>query len=71
MPVVEVRIQPFDLYNADEVFLSSTAGGIFAVAELDGRTIGNGKPGPVTRMIREGYLALLESGEKSTPVFST
>jgi len=70
MPVVEGRIQPFDLYNADEVFLSSTAGGIFAVAELDGRTIGNGKPGPVTRMIREGYLALLESGEKSTPVFS-
>jgi len=69
IPVVEGRIQPFDLYNADEVFLSSTAGGIFPVAELDGRTIGNGKLGPVTRMMRDSYLALLESGEKSTPVF--
>ena len=67
--VVEERIQPFDLYNADEVFLSSTAGGIFPVAELDGRTIGSGKLGPITRMMRDSYLALLESGEKSTPVF--
>jgi branched-chain amino acid aminotransferase len=68
--LVEGRIQPFDLYNADEVFLSSTAGGVFAVVELDSRTIGDGKPGPVTQKIRAGYLALLESGEKSTPVFS-
>jgi branched-chain amino acid aminotransferase len=68
VPVVEGRIQPFDLYNADEVFLSSTAGGVFAVGELDGRVIGDGKPGPVTRMIQQGYLSLLESGERSTPV---
>jgi branched-chain amino acid aminotransferase len=68
IPVVEGRIQPFDLYNADEVFLSSTAGGIFPVAELDGRMIADGKLGPITRMIRDSYLALLESGEKSTPV---
>lgn len=66
--VLDGRIQPFDLYNADEVFLSSTAGGIFAVAELDGRAIGNGKMGPLTRTIRDGYLALLESGDRSTPV---
>ncbi len=62
------RIQPFDLYNADEIFLSSTAGGIFAVGELDGRTIGDGRMGPVTRQMRDGYQALLESGAKSTPV---
>ena len=64
----EGRIQPFDLYNADEVFLSSTAGGIFSVVELDGRRIGNGKPGPMTAKIRELYLALLDSREKSTPI---
>jgi branched-chain amino acid aminotransferase len=68
IPVVEGRLQPFDLYNADEVFLSSTAGGIFAVGELDGRTIGDGRMGPVTRQMRDGYLALLESGTRSTPV---
>ena len=66
--VTQGRIQPFDLYNADEVFLSSTAGGIFPVTQLDGRTIGDGKAGPVTMKLRAKYLALLKSGEKSTPV---
>ena len=66
--MVEGRIQPFDLYNADEMFLSSTAGGVFSVVELDGRQIGEGKLGPVTKKMRDAYLGLLESGEKSTPV---
>ena len=68
IPVVEGRIQPFDLYNAGEMFLSSTAGGIFAVGELDGRAIADGRMGPVTRQMRDGYQALLESGARSTPV---
>jgi branched-chain amino acid aminotransferase len=68
LSVVEARIQPFDLYNADEVFLTSTAGGIFSVVELDGRRIGNGKPGPITAQLREGYLSLLMSKTKSMPV---
>jgi branched-chain amino acid aminotransferase len=68
VPVIVGRVQVFDLYNADEVFLSSTAGGIVAVVKLDGRTIGTGKPGPITKMIRDGYQSLLESGEKSTSV---
>jgi branched-chain amino acid aminotransferase len=62
------RIQVFDLYNADEVFLSSTAGGIVPVVQLDGRTIGNGKPGPITKRIHDSYQSLLESGKKSVPV---
>ena len=62
------RFTPFDLYNADEVFLTSTAGGIFAVREVDGRTIGRGGPGPITQMLNQKYLELLESGEQSTPV---
>ncbi|MEN8164073.1 MAG: branched-chain-amino-acid transaminase [Acidobacteriota bacterium] len=68
LQVIEGRIQPFDLYNADEVFLTSTAGGIVPVTKLDGRTLGDGKPGPVTKELREQYFALLESGEQSTPV---
>jgi branched-chain amino acid aminotransferase len=60
LPAKEARIQPFDLYNADEVFLSSTAGGIFAVVELDGRRIGEGRPGAITTRIRERYVSLLE-----------
>ena len=68
LPVAVGRVQVFDLYNADEVFLSSTAGGIVPVVQLDGRTIGSGKPGPTTRRIHESYHSLLESGEKSWPV---
>ena len=62
------RLTPFDLYNADEVFLTSTAGGIFAVKEVDGRTIGRGKPGSITQMLNQKYMELLESGEHSTPI---
>ncbi|HXS61343.1 MAG TPA: aminotransferase class IV [Streptosporangiaceae bacterium] len=36
------------LYNADEVFVTGTMGGIAPVTEIDGRTIGDGLPGPVT-----------------------
>lgn len=64
------RVQVFDLYNADEVFLSSTAGGIVPVVQLDGRMIGNGRRGPITTQIRDGYLSLLTSGAESTPVDS-
>ena len=62
------RLQVFDLYNADEVFLSSTAGGIVPVVQLDGRSIGSGKPGPMTQVLRDRYQLSLETGEKSTPV---
>ncbi len=68
--VIEGQLTVFDFYNADEVFFSSSAGGIFPVSEIDGRVIGNdGKPGPVTVRIRDGYQALLESRAKSTPVY--
>jgi branched-chain amino acid aminotransferase len=70
LPARASRLQVFDLYNADEVFLSSTAGGIVPVVQLDGRMIGNGKPGPITTQIRDGYHSLLDSGGKSTPVES-
>ena len=63
------RMTAFDLYNADEVFFTSTAGGIFAVREVDGRTIGCGKPGPITQLLNQKYMELLESGVQSTPVY--
>jgi branched-chain amino acid aminotransferase len=66
VPVVIGRVQVFDLYNADEVFLSSTAGGIVPVVQVDGRTIATGAPGPLTIKLREMYQALLESCRQST-----
>lgn len=71
LPCRAGRVQVFDLYNADEVFLSSTAGGIVPVVQLDGRVIGSGRAGPITARIRESYQRMLESGENSTPVRAT
>ncbi len=69
MPVHQTTVTTFDLFNADEVFFSSTAGGVFAVVEVDGRAIAGGEPGPVTALIRQKYYDLLESGEKSAAAY--
>lgn len=52
----EVREVPADeLRAADEIFITSTAGGIMPVTVLDGRIYGNGKPGPLTTRIHDLY----------------
>ena len=45
------------LYRADEIFTCTTAGGIMPVTELDGKPVGSGSVGPVTRTIWEAYWA--------------
>jgi len=53
---VEVRpVKVGELAQADEVFITSTAGGIMPVTRVDGRIYGNGKPGPVTGRIHQLY----------------
>src|SRR5881628_2514414 len=47
--VDESPLNRYDLYTADEVFLTGTAAEIVGIAKLDGRVIGTGKSGPVTR----------------------
>jgi branched-chain amino acid aminotransferase len=46
------------LYNASEVFVTGTMGGLAPVTAVDGRTIGDGGTGPVTKQITELYAAL-------------
>jgi branched-chain amino acid aminotransferase len=46
--VVEGTLAPYDLYNADECFLTGTGAEIIPVIKIDGRVIGSGSPGPVT-----------------------
>jgi branched-chain amino acid aminotransferase len=69
IPAREAPLTTYDLYAADEVFLTSTAGGIMPLVEVDGRSIGDGKPGPVGQRIHGLYWALRESGRHGTPVF--
>jgi len=51
----------YDLYTADEMFLTGTAAEIIAVVKADRRTIGAGKPGPVTRRLEGVYRAYAQS----------
>jgi len=53
--VKETRLRPSDLYKADECFLTNTSMEIMPVAKADGARVGNGKPGPVTRLLHEAY----------------
>jgi branched-chain amino acid aminotransferase len=70
MPSEITPLTAHDVYTADEVFFSSTAGFITSVVNVDGRVIGAGKPGPLTARLRKAYYALLESGKYSTPIFA-
>jgi branched-chain amino acid aminotransferase len=62
------RITAEELRGADEVFLSSTAGGVIPVKSIDGKAVGDGAPGPVTQRLTELYWKLHEDPELSTPV---
>jgi branched-chain amino acid aminotransferase len=69
IPAAERDLTPYDLYTAEEAFLCSTAGGIFPIAEVDGRTVGLGGLGPITGRVRERYWERHLSGPDVTPVF--
>jgi branched-chain amino acid aminotransferase len=64
LKVSEPTLTRYDLFNADECFLTGTGAELVPVVKIDGRIIGTGKPGPVTRQIIERYHALTKvSGE--------
>ena len=56
--VEELPLNRYDLYTADEVFLTGTAAEVIGVSRLDGRSIGNGVSGPVTRDLGIRFRAL-------------
>ncbi len=51
IPAVETALTQYDLYTADECFLTGTGAELMPVTKVDGRTVGDGKPGPVTGKI--------------------
>ncbi|MBI5385273.1 MAG: branched-chain-amino-acid transaminase [Verrucomicrobia bacterium] len=58
--VMETNLTRYDLFNADECFLTGTGAEVVPVVKIDGRVIGAGKPGPATRMLVEKYHALTQ-----------
>ena len=64
LKVSEPNLTRYDLFNADECFLTGTGAELIPVVKIDGRVIGTGKPGPSTRQLEEDYHALTKvSGE--------
>jgi branched-chain amino acid aminotransferase len=53
IPCAEASLTQYDLYTAQECFLTGTGAELMPVTKIDGRTIGDGTPGPVTRRILE------------------
>ncbi len=53
--VREITLQRHDVYVADECFLTGTAAEVIPVVGVDGRKIGDGKPGPVTQDLRQRF----------------
>jgi branched-chain amino acid aminotransferase len=59
--VREAALTKHDVYVADECFLTGTAAEVIPVVKVDGRVIGPGTPGPVTRDLRERFHKLARS----------
>jgi len=63
--VVEKNLTRFDLYVCDEFFLTGTAAEVIGIVEVDRRMIGNGKPGPITTMLRKKFFEYAHGKENN------
>ena len=58
LDVAEQPISRGELYLADELFFTGSAAEVTPIREIDRRTVGDGKPGPVTRKLQDGFRAI-------------
>jgi branched-chain amino acid aminotransferase len=65
--VLERDLGLFDLYTGDEVFVTGTAAEVAPVTKVDGRVIGNGKPGPITMELMAAFRDLTNT--TGTPIY--
>ena len=59
VPCREMPLTRHDLYNSDEAFMTSTLKEVMPVTMIDGRRIGNGKPGPITQRLLRAFRQLV------------
>ena len=62
------ELRPEDLTGADEVFISSTGGGVIPITRVNDRPIGNGAPGLATCQLRDLYWEKRRNGWHATPI---
>lgn len=61
--VVERTMERHDIFTASECFLTGTAAEIIPVVELDGRVVGDGVPGPITKKLHKRFHAMVRGEE--------
>lgn len=57
----QISLTRHDIFIADECFLTGTAAEVVPVVKLDDRTIGSGKPGPITKQLNEAFRQFVRS----------
>jgi branched-subunit amino acid aminotransferase/4-amino-4-deoxychorismate lyase len=55
LPVTERKIKKQELYSADEIFLSATNKDIVPIVKVDGKKIGDGQPGKITKQVMQAF----------------
>ena len=60
IPCREKKLRPSELYRAEEIFLTNSLIGIAPLINIEGKKIGSGIPGPVTKKIQRAYYELLQ-----------
>ncbi len=63
--VMEKPLYKEDLFTADEVFLTGTAAEVTPVIEVDGKKIGTGKPGKVTKKLQKEFMSIVSGKNKA------
>jgi len=64
LEVTEKNLTKFDLYTCDEFFLTGTAAEVIGIVEIDGRVVGDGEPGPITKRLRKKFFRYAHGKEK-------
>ena len=64
LEVVEKNLTRFDLYVCDEFFLTGTAAEVIGIVEIDNRVIGDGKPGPITKLLKNKFFKYAHGKKK-------
>ena len=55
-----------EVYTADEAFFSGTAAEVTPIREVDGRAVGKGEPGPITKRLQSAYFEVVNGEDEST-----
>jgi len=66
IPLVEKNLGYFDMYTADEMFVTGTAAEVAPITTVDGRQIGDGMPGPITRQLMALFAS--KTRQEGTPI---